>query len=781
MNDPGSQDARRSVALVERLLEVEERVQTLVRDNLNLQRDLTSGLSHRSTSGAAFDVPRTAHEWRLADDPGLLPEDLDLYDRRCDDEVVLAGRSGALFLEQFNLLGAQPDYSGATAAIQAAAPVLRLAAAARARGKPDVSIVIPAYGQLAYTLNCIHGLIGHRSRYSAEILVIDDASRDRSGEFLPRLPCIRYHRQEANGGFIQSCNTGGKLSAGRFLVLLNNDTRVSKGWLDMLIGSFELWPNAGLVGSKMHYADGSLQEAGGIVWRDGSAWNYGRNDDPNRPQYSYARQVDYVSACSVALPVRLWRDLGGFDPHFRPAYCEDVDLAFRIRSRGREVWFQPQSRIVHYEGKSSGTDTASGVKSYQIINTKKLYLRWREPLAGHNRFGEAAFFERERSVRKRALVIDATTPTPDQDAGSVQTFMALQTCISLGYKAHFVPADNWLYQPDYTGALQAIGVDCAFAPYEIGFENYIQRYGWLFDVILAYRVGIVEKVLPLLRIHAPQAPVMFHLADLHYLRMEREAQLSGDDEMRYAASLMKRRELSIVQQADCTISHSSVERDILAAEAPHARTALWPLMFEHFGTKAAFSKRRDLCFLGGYMHSPNVDAVVHFVNSIFPLIRAQQPGIRFVIAGAHPSEEVRALAAPDVLVRGQVADLRDLFDPCRVFVCPLRAGAGAKGKIASALSYGIPVVSTRLGVEGTDITDGKHVLIADDPADFAAAVLRVYRSSALWGRLSKSGQELVRERFSLQMGKAALADAIETAFAHKLGLDGAAEPDAGGK
>jgi len=378
------------------------------------------------------------------------------------------------------------------------------------------------------------------------------------------------------------------------------------------------------------------------------------------------------------------------------------------------------------------------------------------------------------------LVIDATTPTPDQDAGSVQTFMALQTCCSLGYKAHFVPADNWLYQPGYTDALQAIGVECAFAPYEIGFENYIQRYGWLFDVILAYRVGILEKVLPLLRAHAPQAPVMFHLADLHYLRMEREARQSGSDEMRYAASLMKQRELSIVKQADCTISHSSVERDILRTEAPQARTALWPLMFDHFGTKAPFSRRRDLCFLGGYMHAPNVDAVVYFVHSIFPLIRAQVPGIRFIIAGAHPSEEVRALAASDVLVRGHVADLRDLFDPCRVFVCPLRVGAGAKGKVASALSYGIPVVATRLGVEGTEIIDGKHVLVADDPADFAAAVLRVYRSSTLWGRLSQAGQELVRQRFSLQMGKAALANAIETALAHKLRLDGASAPGTDG-
>jgi glycosyltransferase involved in cell wall biosynthesis len=323
--------------------------------------------------------------------------------------------------------------------------------------------------------------------------------------------------------------------------------------------------------------------------------------------------------------------------------------------------------------------------------------------------------------------------------------------------------------------LQAIGVDCAFAPYEIGFENYIRRYGWLFDAILVYRVGIAEKVMPLLQSHAPHAPVMFHLADLHYLRMKRTAHVTQDAEMKYAASLMKERELSIVKQADCTISHSSFERDLLASETPSSRVVVWPLMVEHFGTKAAFSERRDLCFLGGYMHAPNVDAVVYFVKNIFPLIRAQEPEIRFVIAGAHPSEEVRALSAPNIIVTGMVDDLRDLFDPCRVFVCPLRVGAGAKGKVASALSYGIPVVSTQLGVEGTAIAHDKHALVADDRLAFAEAVLRVYRSPELWERLSKAGQELVKDSFSLESGKTALASALEVAISHKLGLDVVAE------
>jgi hypothetical protein len=233
---------------------------------------------------------------------------------------------------------------------------------------------------------------------------------------------------------------------------------------------------------------------------------------------------------------------------------------------------------------------------------------------------------------------------------------------------------------------------------------------------------------------------------------------------------MKERELSVVQQVDCTISHSSAEVDILALEVPQCPVVQWPLMFEYFGTERTFSERRDLCFLGGYRHTPNVDAVVYFVNEIFPLIKSQEPDIRFIIAGAHPPEEVRALARDDVIVTGMVNDLRDLFDPCRVFVGPLRVGAGVKGKIISALSYGIPVVSTELGVEGTELKHAKHVLVADGPLAFAQAVLRLYRDPDLWGSLSSAGQDLVKETLSLEMGKVVLGRSVETALAHKLGL-----------
>lgn len=768
-NESAHEDTWKSIALVNRLLEVEDRVQSLASENLKLKQSLAAENTHSSTGGMVFDVPQTTYAWPMAENSKVLPEDLGMYDCRCDDRVVVAGRDGERFFTQYKLLSNEPDFHGAVAAINSAGQNFLIGSSRE--DAPDVSIVIPIYGQLAYTLNCLQSLVTHKSQYTAEIIVIDDASPDNSGELLSLVKCTRLQRRQINGGFIQSCNMGGEIALGRFIVILNNDTRVTDGWLDELIGGFKSWPNAGLVGSKMHYADGSLQEAGGIIWRDGSAWNYGRNDDPNRPQYSYAREADYISGCSIALPITLWRNLGGFDEFYRPAYCEDVDLAFRVRSRGREVWFQPQSRIIHYEGRSSGTSTAGGVKAYQIVNTKKLFHRWREPLMDHRLPGEAPFFERERSVRKRLLLVDITTPTPDQDAGSVQTFMALRASLALGYKTHFVPEDNWLFQPKYTSAMQAIGVDCAFAPYEIGLENYFRRYGWLFDVVLVHRVGAMEKVLPLARRYAPGAVVLFQVVDLHYLRMERTAQISGDSNMHCAASIMKERELSLVRQVDCTMSPSSVELELLAAEAPRCPLALSPLLFEFFGTKRTFTDRCDLCFLGGYRHAPNVDAVLYFVKEIFPLIRLDEPNIRFIIAGAHPPEEVRHLAGNGVVVTGMVENLQDLFDPCRVFVCPLRIGAGVKGKIASALSYGIPIVSTGIGTEGTELKHGKHVLVADDPAGFAKEVIRLYRDSDLWGTLSKAGQDLVQRTLSLEAGKKVLARSIEIAFARKLGLD----------
>jgi GT2 family glycosyltransferase len=760
----------RAVAFGNRLLDVEEATVQLRAEIGRLRRELDKALPGGSANGGWFEVPRTPHAWPLAEHPERDLASLGPYDRRVDDLVVVQAQRGASFFSRFLFESSAPNFTGAVNLLNNTLPRLRLV---RPDGKetPDVSVIIPVYGQLSYTLNCLDSLLSHESRYSAEIIVVDDRSLDGSSEWLPGVDAIRYHLQAVNGGFIKSCNTGGSLARGRFVLILNNDTRVVGGWLDALLDSFELFPRAGLVGSKMYYPDGSLQEAGGIIWRDGSCWNYGRDDDPNRPQYAHARQVDYVSGCSVVLPLELWRSLGGFDPLYTPAYCEDADLCLRIAARGREVWLQAQSRVVHYEGKTSGTDIASGVKANQVVNTHKLYLRWRERLESHRTNAEAPYFERERTKQRRMLVVDATTPTPKQDAGSVQTVLALQTSQRLGYKTHFVAEHNWLFQSDYTTDLQRQGIECAYAPFDLNMPSYIRQYGHLFDVILVYRMNVLGPIISDIRQHAPQAILLFHLADLHYLRVQRRADLENSLDGLREAAILKERELALIRAADCTITHSTVEAEILKKEVPQAPVMVWPLMLECFGTHVPFSARKDICFLGGFQHWPNVDAVRYFVEDILPLIRVHEPSIRFIIAGARPTQEVMDLKGDGVDVIGMIDDLRDLFDRVRVFVCPLRVGAGAKGKILSALSYGVPIVSTSVGIEGTGLENNVHAIVADIAKDFAEKTIYLYHNKPTWERLSTAGQNIVKENFSLELGQRKLGEAVRRGLQRKLGLE----------
>ncbi len=693
---------------------------------------------------------RPAHGWKLAQKTSVDRATLGLYDVRPEDDVPVEGASGEAFLSRFGLLSDAPDYKSAVAYLNALTPKAKIET--DGVSPVDVSIVIPVYGQLNYTLNCLHALLTHTSTYRFEIIVGDDVSPDASGDWLPKLDCIRYLRQPKNGGFIENCNLSGELATGRWIVMLNNDTRVVAGWLDEMIDSFTLFPKAGLVGSKLFYPDGSLQEAGGIIWKDGSAWNYGRGDDPNRPRYCYAREVDYISGCSIALPTELWRKLKGFDTLYKPAYCEDSDLCFRVRAEGLETWFQPLSRVIHYEGKTSGTDLGSGAKAYQVTNSKKLYERWKDVLATHRDNGVEPWFEHERKVTKRVLVVDATNPTPWMDAGSVTTTLTIKIFQAMGYKVYFVPQDNHLYEPRQVRALQRTGVECAYAPYEVFFSEYVRVHGPLFDLVQVFRFPVAEKIVADIRTYAPQAKILFNNMDLHFLRMEREARLSGDEKGLLAAEKIKARELDVVSSVDCTIVPSTVEAEILHQIAPDSPVEVFPYMTDYVGTDTGYAPRRDILFLGGYGHAPNVDAVEYFVSEIWPLLKDDLPQARYVIAGAKPTKKILSLAGDRIIVTGMVDDLGPLFDQARVFAATIRYGAGVKGKVSTSMAHGLPVVATDCASEGMNLVDGRDALIANDPVAIAAAIKTLYNDSSLWTKMSRQSLTFVKKNNSFEMG-----------------------------
>jgi GT2 family glycosyltransferase len=245
---------------------------------------------------------------------------------------------------------------------------------------PVVSIVIPVRNQLDYTLRCLISIAAHPSRASVEIVVCDDASNDDTPGVLAALPGIRYIRNADNLGFLHSCNRAAGEARGAYLLFLNNDTQVQEGWLDHMLALFGSEEQAGLVGAKLLFPDGRLQEAGGIVWQDASGHHYGRYDDPRKPEYNHVREVDYCSGACLMIEAASFRTLGGFDVRYAPAYYEDTDLAFRVRQAGRKVLFQPKAVVVHHEGVSNGTDTRSGIKACLMTNQAKFRQRWRKEL-----------------------------------------------------------------------------------------------------------------------------------------------------------------------------------------------------------------------------------------------------------------------------------------------------------------------------------------------------------------------------------------------------------------
>jgi GT2 family glycosyltransferase len=616
----------------------------------------------------------------------------------------------------------------------------------------EVSIVIPVFNHLEYTHACLASLQGVGEQTRFEVIIVDDCSTDRTAEVLPQLEGITYLRNESNSGFVISCNRGAEKARGKYLVFLNNDTLVKRGWLGALVDTFVEKPDAGIVGSKLLYPDGRLQEAGGIIWRDASGWNYGKCDDPGKPEYNYLREVDYCSAAALMIPKALFQSLGGFDSRYAPGYYEDTDLAFKVRRAGCKVLYQPLSEIIHWEGATGGTDISTGAKKHQTINRSTFARAWAHELATKPANGDVVSLREPLPGRKNVLVIDHHLPMPDRDSGSLRMFQILRLVHELGHQVTFVP-DNLAHIPVYAGELQKRGIQVIHHPYIKKVRDYLIARGSEFDVVVLSRCQFARKHLADVRSYAPQARIIFDTVDLHFLREQSEARLTGDPEIRQKAGETKQHEYKLIEQSDETWVVSDTEQRLLQEEWPNKSIELVSNIVDVPGSKTPFELRRDWLFIGGFQHPPNIDAVLFFLKEIYPLVSDRLGDAKFYIIGDKAPPEIVTLATEKIVVAGLQRDVRPFFDSVRLSVAPLRFGAGVKGKINQSMAFGVPVVATSLGVEGTAFRDREDILIADEPEDFAHALIELYESAQLWNRLSENGIRKTRELYSVEAAR----------------------------
>eukprot|EP00200_Dunaliella_tertiolecta_P006567 CAMPEP_0202347168 /NCGR_PEP_ID=MMETSP1126-20121109/5648_1 /ASSEMBLY_ACC=CAM_ASM_000457 /TAXON_ID=3047 /ORGANISM="Dunaliella tertiolecta, Strain CCMP1320" /LENGTH=811 /DNA_ID=CAMNT_0048938685 /DNA_START=361 /DNA_END=2797 /DNA_ORIENTATION=- len=650
---------------------------------------------------------------------------------------------------------------------------------------PDiqVSVVMPVYNNdLLARQALVEVFRTSREADSLELVVVDDGSRKR----LAGVECLLQDleanfgtrclllRMPSNKGFGAAVNYGVLKSVGAFVVILNTDAFVIHGWLSAMLRTFELRPDAGLVGPLFIGSNNQITEAGGIVYSDGSAANYGRFFWPHE-NYTYLRRVDYVSAACVMARRSLFSYVSGLDLSYGRGYYEDTDLAMAVRAHGYHVYMQPLAVVYHQEGSTLGTDESEEKQALMTANRRIFYSKWLPQLSSQH-VPPSTSIHRAATQRYKhhILWVDDMIPEPDGDSGSVRMYHLWHVLLSEGFHITFFP--NMFRYMHYALMARTHGVHIV-----LNRTSLVQR-GCPYDVIGVSRKPVFAAWQRLLHVLCPKVPIIFDTVDLAFIREGRLA-LSNNYTMPpsidsliatiQAYPQLKQlldTELQLVRKSSVSLVVSDSEKEVLDRFKTGVPVHIVSNIYEPQGQWFKCEGRRGVLFVGNMAHEPNRQAITFFVDSILPLILKmltpeEIKAFTFHVVGANLfDKDFPALHKRHVSYYGHVSDeqLRALYLRTRLVVAPLLAGAGVKGKISQAMSFGVPVVATSVAVEGMHLNNGTDCLIADKPALFAAAVLEPYRSCPKWQELSEHGLHHVATYFSKQSAKASLLQVLST-------------------
>ncbi|GAB4814786.1 hypothetical protein N2152v2_001832 [Parachlorella kessleri] len=701
---------------------------------------------------------------------------------------------------------------------------------------PVVSFVVTMHNNGLVTAQCMLELFRTaREVSSAEYVLVNDGSTEdvamavQAMRRLQQLFGVRfvYRVNEAAEGYGPANTQGVGAASGEFIVLVNNDLLVAKGWLSAIMHTFSQRPATGIVGPLFLGDTGLVQEAGGLVFDDAQAANHGRGKALTHRMY-YLRQVDYISAACVAFRKALFQRLGGFDSQYERGYFEDTDLAMSVRAAGLQVLLQPLAVVHHLEGTTFGTDATSALKRQLMEdNRAKFVHKWGSVLqARHCPAAEGHLPANLRFTSPRLLWLTDTVPDPGSDVGSLRALHILRMLLAEGYHATVLPTTAQR-DPAPKARARALGVDVVTPVTKPDKWRLTQRGRCLFDAVwvasgAAFQVGWEE-----LSRQCPGVPLVYDMGDLQFLHEAQAAILKSGRAARQgkgadlgspwelntasttqvlhwlnsshpgAASLRAARDqqLGVVDNVTMVVAMSEGDAEVLRRYRPGAKVLVLPRIQEiPVAGRPACEGREGLLVAGSLEEAANRQAVEVLVRDVLPSVldlipEDLEPGFKLHVAGgSRVPDGLAALLQQNkeaVTVHGHLTEeqLRMLYHRVKVAVVPLLSGSGMAAQVRQAMHFGVPIVATPLAVRGLRVRDTEDALLATDASTFAARVVDAYTDCRFWRRLADGGLRSARQQFGVEATRLALLEVLDCVGAGPLhsSMRGICHPGAGGK
>ena len=636
---------------------------------------------------------------------------------------------------------------------------------------PKVAVVILLFNRAELTLACLLSLLKH-THQSLELILVDNASTDRTPLLLERVKGAKVVRNEENLHFVKGCNQCLDLVESEYLLFLNNDAEVMEGALEAALRVFEEEEKVGVVGGMIHLMDGTLQEAGSILWNDGSCQGMCRGKAPDVPEANFRRTVDFCSGAFLLTPASLFRSVGGFDTQFSPAYYEEVDYCLQLKAMGYATVYEPTAMIRHFEFGSS-LDEADPV-ALQLRNREKLVEKYREELKEYPERAPGNFLSARTAPpgRPRLLYIDDRVPHPELGSGYPRAHAIVHMLVELGFEVTLIPL-NFPLEDTVESARRILPprVEVVFGCGPLYIRNFMSERKGFYDVLWVSRPNNMRVLTHCLDTEPELLEglhVVYDAEAVFALRDLARSRISGHplDQNLFDRKLKKEREL--LEHVNTVVSVTESECRLLCAEAPHLHQVCLGHMVDVEPTPEPFESRSEVLFVGNLQAdgTPNVDSILWFVQEVWPQVREELRDLDLHIIGPTGAEELQGIQGNGVTIHGRVERLEDWYRRSRVFIAPTRFSAGIPLKVVEAAGFGVPSVITgqlakQLGwqhEEACCVATGEHEVLAQNVAD---QLVRLYTDPALWQRVREQGLQRIQTGFSLSHLHSAVTDAVK--------------------